>query len=307
MNKELILGVDGGGSKTTVLLADNLGNVLGRGSGGSSNYLYIGEAAARHALLETIQSAFKAANLPPQEVAVICLGMAGVDRPSDRDVIESWVTEGKLAQESITTNDANLLLWAGTPEGWGIGVVSGTGSIVIGRHKDGQMARAGGWGYLIGDEGSGFAIGKAALGAISHAHDGIIPPTPLTDHILNHWGLDTPTDLIPHLHNADIGVEEIAGLAAIVGSAVREGDSVAQEILQRAGHDLGVALAAVHRRLDLLQEVPTALGGGVLANNIYLADALRNAALESGIRLSPTKIVREPARGAVRLAVNRLE
>ncbi|MCJ7625200.1 MAG: hypothetical protein MUO76_17015 [Anaerolineaceae bacterium] len=306
MHKGLILGVDGGGSKTIALLADHQGNVLGRGSGSSSNHLYIGEAAARHSLMDAIQSAFKAANLPFQMVSAICLGMAGADRPEDCTLIKSWVDEEKLAHKSSVVNDCILLLWAGTPEGWGIGVVSGTGSIVVGRRRDGQVQRAGGWGYLIGDEGSGFVVGKAALQAISHAHDGIGPPTRLTEHILDHWGLHTPTDLIHHLYNTDVGVGEIAKLAAFVGIAVKEGDPVAQEILGRAGHDLGRAVVAVHQKLGFPQEVPTALGGGVLVNNIFLADALRNVVLDSGLRLSPIKIVHEPAQGAVRLAINQL-
>ena len=156
MTTDLFLGVDGGGTSTTAWLADSAGRVLGRGVAGPSNAKAISlDAAPGEALDHAIRSAFFEAGIEIRPVAVACLGLAGFDRPDDRRRLEAWAAvspwNGRLASWSMTA------IWSsrrGRPDGFrGVGLIAGTGSIAVGRDREGRTARAGGWGYLFGDEG----------------------------------------------------------------------------------------------------------------------------------------------------------
>ena len=300
--KKYFLGIDGGASKTTALLADRDGNILGRGVAGACNLQSMPENAARRALLEAVEAAFSAASLPRQPVSAIGLGLAGGDRPGDRARVMAWVQEERLAHKAVIGNDGSLLLWAGTPAGWGIGVISGTGSIVFGRSQTGETARAGGWGHRFGDEGSGYAIGTAALRAIARAADGRGPHTLLSELILAHWGLQQPGELIPHVYQQNLPYAQVAALTPLVSQAAEQGDAPAAAILQEAGAQLAEAVAAVQRRLGLQGEIPAALGGGVLLNCARVREALLCAAAQMGILLQPVALVSEPALGALKMA-----
>ena len=133
-------------------------------------------------------------------MAAVGLGLAGVDRPEDRALFEGWAAGRFGGAPVVIANDAELVLAAGTPDGWGIALISGTGSIVFGRSPHGEMARAGGWGHILGDEGSGYAIGVEALRAVMRAFDGRGPATALTDAVLLHWSLKTPPDLVGRVY-----------------------------------------------------------------------------------------------------------
>lgn len=298
----LVLGLDGGGSKTLALLADAAGRVLGRGTAGSSNYQNVGAEAAWAALDRAITAAFADAGLPPAPPTAIGLGLAGVDRPEDRLLFEGWAAERFVGAPVIIANDAELVLAAGTPDDWGIALISGTGSIVFGRHPSGEMARAGGWGHILGDEGSGYAIGTAALRAVMCAFDGRGPDTALTASVLAHWSLAEPPDLVGRVYRADVDAADIAGLARLVDAAAGVGDAVALGILRDAGRDLAVTAQAVVRRLGLPQPTPCAIAGGVIVRGEQVRAAFLAAAAELGLRLDPITPVTEPARGALRLA-----
>ena len=196
----LFLGIDGGGSKTLALIADEDGNVIGRGSAESSNYHSAGKEKAFESLNNAIRFAFDDAKLSRQNFHAACIGLAGVDRPQDRAVIESWAKENLANTPVKIVNDAELVLAAGTADDWGVAMICGTGSIVYGRNKNGETTRAGGWGYLLGDEGSGYRIGLAALQAIVRSHDGRDENTILQSSILNHLSLSSPTDLIKYIY-----------------------------------------------------------------------------------------------------------
>jgi N-acetylglucosamine kinase-like BadF-type ATPase len=309
VNQPLILGLDGGGSKTLALLADATGRVLGRGTSGSSNYQNIGAEAAWAALDGAIAAAFADAGRPPDPLAAVCLGLAGVDRPEDRTLFEGWAAERFGGAATIIANDAEIVLAAGTPDDWGVAVISGTGSIVFGRHatRAGAMARAGGWGHILGDEGSGYAIGIAALRAVMCAFDGRGPQTALTAAVLAHWGLSAPPDLVGRVYREEIGATDIAGLARLVDAAAGAGDPVARGILRDAGRDLAITVEAVVRQLDLAAPTPCALAGGVVVHGAQARAAFLAAAAERGLDLHPLTPVEEPARGAVRLAADLLK
>ena len=299
---DLVIGIDGGGSKTLALLADQTGQLLGRGIAGASNYQNVGAAAAWSALDMAVARAFADAHLPPVPLAAVGLGLAGVDRPEDRILFEGWAADRFGGAPVIIANDAELVLAAGTPDRWGVAVISGTGSIVFGCSPTGELARAGGWGHILGDEGSGYAIGTAALRAIMCAFDGRGPATVLTEAVLAHWSLVGPADLVGRVYREDAGTAEIAGIARLVDAAAAAGDRVAVGVLREAGRDLALTAVAVVQRLGLPAPTPCAIAGGVIVNGTWARAAFLAAADESGLRFDPITPVTEPALGAVRLA-----
>jgi N-acetylmuramic acid 6-phosphate etherase len=298
----LLLGVDGGGSKTIALLAQENGQVIGRGQAGSSNCNIVGHQAAQVALCHAIDAAFADAGQPTRPVTVACLGLAGTDRPEGRTWVKVWVSDKHIANRILAVNDAQLVLAAGTPSGWGIAVVSGTGSIIFGRTADGRTARAGGWGHMIGDEGSGYAIGVAALRAIVQAADGRGLPTLLTEAVLRQWSVNSVFDLVNRVYQQDVPQAELAGLARLVLDAAAQGDDVSVEIARQAGNELGRGVLAVARALQWEGAIPCALAGGVLTHFQLVVTALMNASRSLGLLLEPVCYVKEPAQGAIRLA-----
>lgn len=299
----LVMGIDGGGSKTLALLADEDGQVIGRGLAGPSNYQVEGIRAARTALQAALCQAFAAANVPVRRLAALCLGMAGVSRPADRQWLDDWLGEEQAADQVEIVTDGALLLWAGTPQGWGVGVVSGTGSIAMGSTPDGKWARSGGWGPQLGDEGSAYAMGLAALHAVTQAADERGPATLLTAAVLEAWKLPEPASLVGYVYQQGESHRRIAGLGPVISQAAAQGDGAALEIQNRAALDLASMAVAVVRQLGLTGGVPCALGGGVLVYNQAMVRGLIEAARRDNLNLEPVEKVSEPAQGALRLAL----
>jgi N-acetylglucosamine kinase-like BadF-type ATPase len=303
MNHErYLMGVDGGGSKTMAMLADETGLVLGRGTAGASNFQVIGHQAAQAAIQAAMSAAWTNAGLAPQPLSGFGVGLAGVDRPGERTLFQQWATETHPQAQVVIANDAELVLAAGTPAGWGLALICGTGSIVYGCSPTGQLARADGWGHLLGDEGSGYAIGLAALRAVMRAYDGRGPATALSEAILASWALATATDLVARVYQELQGKQEIAALAATVEAVAGGGDPVAQQILASAGRELALAAQAVAQRLELVDPIPCALAGGVIVTGCLVRQQFESAVARLGLTLWPMTLVPEPALGAIRLA-----
>ena len=170
------LGVDGGGTHTRAVLVDARGREIGRGQAAGANWASVGVAAALANIQRAVAAARAAAGVAGPARAAWC-GLAGVDRPADRALIAPGLRD--LAATLRLTNDAELAL-AVLPDRAGVCLVAGTGSIAVGRAPDGRTARAGGWGHVLGDEGSGYDIGRQALLAVARAADGRGPATALT-------------------------------------------------------------------------------------------------------------------------------
>ncbi len=190
--KEYILGIDGGGTKTLALLGDLDGNTLAHGLSGPSNYNAVGFDEACSALESAIRIARKDY---PGEISVLCLGLAGAGRKEDVQRFENWAGYTFPRTVVKVVSDADVLLMASAPVGPALALICGTGSIVYGRTVRGDLIRAGGWGYLFGDEGSGFAIGIAALRNVMQAYDGRGPATILSELVLERYGLHNPSEL----------------------------------------------------------------------------------------------------------------
>jgi N-acetylmuramic acid 6-phosphate etherase len=300
-----LLGIDGGGTNTVALLSlidsEDM-RVLGRGEAGPSNLKAVGPAAALAALDRAVNAAFAQAGLERGRVGAACLGLAGAGRSEDQAVCRAWAARANLAEAVEVVGDMALPV-ALLPDGWGVGVVAGTGSSVWGRAPDGRTTRAGGWGSLLGDEGSGYALALAALRAVARAADGRSERTTLKDRLLKRMGLADPTGMIAAVHGPDWNRTRLAELAVEVIRAADDDDPVACQIISTQVTELAACVAAVVTDLGLSREgVPLALAGGLLVHAPTYRDrflaALKGASIQAGYVLS----VSEPAAGAVRLA-----
>jgi N-acetylglucosamine kinase-like BadF-type ATPase len=302
MAARIVIGIDGGGSKTQAIAASPDGRVLGRGTAGPSNYQGVSLPSAQAAIDRAVGAALAEAGLPQASVDAVCLGLAGVGRADDRAVFDDWVRRQFPGAAFRVANDAELVLAAGSDAGWGLAVIAGTGSIAYGRNAGGTVARAGGWGPLLGDEGSGYAIGRAALRAAASSHDGRAAPTTLLGAILVHWNLTDATELIGKAYRPPLAPSEVASVAALVERAAEEGDAVACGILDQAGRDLAVTAAAVARRLEMEGDTPCAVAGSVLVKGRRVLETFAASLAGEGIVPAPFVRIEEAALGAVRLA-----
>jgi N-acetylmuramic acid 6-phosphate etherase len=303
---ELCLGIDGGGTHTVALLAMRDGErltILGRGSAGPSNRQAVGDAKAFAALDEAIDQAFTSAGITRGAIASACFGLAGGDRPDDRAAVQEWAASVHLAEHVEVTNDAAILLTAGTPEGRGVALVAGTGSIAYGRAPDGRTARGGGWGYLLGDEGSAYALVLAGLQAVARAADGRGEPTRLTERLLAKLNLTRPQELIPTIYRGGWDRAALAALAPVVLGAADE-DATAAQIVQAGARELARAVVVVIDQLGLAgRPVPLALAGGLLLGDEGYRKHVLRAIKEAGVSADPVSLVHEPVEGAVKMAL----
>ncbi|GCE26897.1 N-acetylglucosamine kinase [Dictyobacter alpinus] len=293
------LGVDGGGSKTLAVIVNARGEEVGRGQAGSSNYTSVGLEQA----ISNIYAAVEQARLPlgtEFSIEKAWLGLAAVDRPADYAALAPKVEH--LAGTVFLTNDAELALSA-LPGTVGVVLIAGTGSISLGRNAQGITTRAGGWGNLLGDEGSGYALGSQALQAAVRAADGRGPHTILLERILAFWQLERAEQLIGEVYfQADKA--RIARLSTCVLQAEREGDPLAQELVQHAINELVLAARTVARKLGMNPEqpLPLALGGGLLINELSFQARFLEL-LASTHKLAQPVLVEQPALSAARAVI----
>ena len=322
-NELWLLGIDGGGSKTLAWLArlENATDectiedehVLGKGLSGPSNPQVVGFQNAINSVEEAVALAWESTGAPPRPVAVMAAALAGCGRAEDQSRFRFLVTRARLSEETIVVGDAEAALAAGAPDRVGVAVIAGTGSMVWGRNDDGKTVRSGGWGYLFGDEGSGYWLAIEALRSIARAADGRALSTTLTVTLLTALGLREPQELIGAIYGANRPREEIASLAQIVLNEASNGDRQAFALLERGASELALAVRAVVQQLDFPKrfgreasypDYRLICAGGLLAN----FEGYRHR-LEVHLRqlaIPPTEIVtaKNPAMGALRLALD---
>jgi N-acetylglucosamine kinase-like BadF-type ATPase len=297
-----VLGVDAGGTKTVALLADADGRIVGEGRAGGANLQAHGELEVEKVLHGVIDLALGERTVVP---AAVCLGVAGVDRKADGQVIREIMRRLGFRSRTVIVNDALIALVAGNGgPGPGIVLVSGTGSIAYGVNRRGVAARAGGWGSSLGDEGSGYWIGRRVLAAVVRDADGRGPRTALTAMVLAHFDLEKPEQLVAEIYDNVTGKRAIASLGATVERARAEGDPVATEILRDAATELALAASSVVTKLDMRgDQFPTWLAGGLLVGVPWLAAEVARHLAEVAPRSVVAPLTVEPAMGAVRLAL----
>jgi N-acetylglucosamine kinase-like BadF-type ATPase len=299
----LVLGIDGGGSKTVAWLAGDSAAIVGRGTAGASNFQAVGFEAALASLDRAVAAAFEDARLAPAPVAAAVVALAGCDREENRQVLIHWAEDRRLARRFRVVHDAIPVLAAGTPEGWGVALISGTGSLAFGQDRERRSARAGWWGYLFGDEGSAYAIALAGLRAAAKAADGRGPATQLVEAFLDRLRLARPEQLVAAVYRIAEDRAAIAALAEVVLATAEAGDAAAGGILDRSAEELAAMVAAVAERLSFpAGSFALALAGGMLLAGQRLRTGLASRLAALGPGPSPVTLVPEPVAGAVRLA-----
>jgi glucosamine kinase len=291
------LGVDSGGSKTIAVIVDAQGQEQGRGLAGASNPNNIGLEPAMRNLRQAIENAIQASD-SQAPLHKAWLGISGFSRPADYDVFYPYLRD--LAEMIYMTNDGELGL-STLEDAVGVAIIAGTGSIVLGRNAQGQRVRAGGWGYLLGDEGSGYYVAQQALIAAVRAADGRGQPTMLLDLILQHWGITNPSDIIKQTY-VDNPKTKMARFSTHVFKAAREGDTIAAQIVQKAALELALGARVVASQLAL-SLIPLALTGGLLEHEAdYRAQVLTH--IREEYELGQVEIVTDPGLSAARAMIN---
>ena len=304
----LFAGVDGGGSKTLAIVVDEVGREVGRGLSENANYQVFKSQglsereAARLTVRHIAEAVARALPVGSSAPVAVFAGLAGVETLADADLLKDTLAEDSSDGSALKceiVNDAELLLY-GLAQTQGIGLIAGTGSVAVGRDAQGRRARAGGWGYLFGDEGSGYEIGKTALQLAAQSADGRGPQTLLLPAILEAWGLSRPEELIHAVYTQAEGRhQKIAQLATIVYNVAREGDKVAERLSKRAAFDLAVVAWAVYKQLDLTPYVfELALSGGLLLNMPDLKAGVLEHLGKLGCRPGNVVEIAEPAKAA---------
>jgi N-acetylglucosamine kinase len=296
-----VLGIDAGGTKTVCLLADSEGAIVSEGRGPGANLHTAGELAVEKVLHAAMETAIGDRDITP---AAICLGIAGVDREDEATAIRTIMRRIGYQSRVLVVNDALIGLVAGARDEPGIAINAGTGSIVYGRNAQLEAARAGGWGHMIGDEGSGYWIGRESLAAVMRAFDGRGPDTQLAGDILSHFNVDDESRLPRIVYDRELPRVSVAALGPIAQRAAEQGDAVALRILERAAEELVLAARSVATRLEMRGDTFTFyLAGGVFRVVPWLVDELPRRLGEVAPRAQVQTLDEEPAVGAVWLAL----
>ncbi len=293
----LYLGVDGGQSSTKALIGDHTGRVLGAGAAGPCNHVGAAEGREKlaRAVSESVALACNQAGLTVQDVQfeAACFGMSG--GPEDKQAILSEILRAK---QLIVTNDALIALAGSTAGEPGVVTIAGTGSIAFGRNAAGETARAGGWGFLFGDEGGGFDIARQALRAVLRFEEGWGPQTALQGALLDAANAANANEMLHSLYTREWPRPRVAALAKLVDAVAAVGDPVARDILANAAQQLATLAVSVARRLFPSGEtVLVCYIGGVFGSRLLLERYRQIVELAEGTRCAPPRY--SPAAGAL--------
>jgi N-acetylglucosamine kinase-like BadF-type ATPase len=298
----LVLGVDGGGTKTRAVVVDAKQRILGEGIAGPSNPLRVGVTSAANAIKEAVDRACAAARVRRIEIIAAEVGLAGVKRPELRERMREALSGlGIISLEVVT--DADIALFGATGGQPGLIIVAGTGSICCGTNERGKHGCAGGWGPIVGDEGGGSWIARRALQAVARATDGRGRETRLVEAACQYFNVASPEDLSTAIYAPSVTNEKIAGFGRHVIEAAKGRDVAARAILQEAGRELSAMAIAVIQKLRMERdEFPIGYVGGVFAAGNLVLDPLRKEILgvAPGATLAPP--LHAPAEAAARMA-----
>ncbi len=289
------IGIDGGGTKTRCALGDE-SSLLATSTVGGSNVVRLGEVQAREAIHAAVRQVCSTANITPDKIHRICIGAAGAARPEIAAKLRAILAALTPAPVEVV-GDMVIALEAAFGSGPGVIAIAGTGSIAWGRDARGRIARAGGWGFAISDEGSGHWIGRRAVSAILRAHDEE-QATILSGLILQEWNLATLDELVQKANSTP--PPDFPRLFPVVLRAAQQDDVVAHTLLTEAAHHLSNLTAAVIRRLAARPPyVPVAMTGSVFRQSTDIRKVFYNTlqATFPGLEICPNPAV--PVEGAL--------
>lgn len=306
----IYLGIDGGGTKTTCVVANEQA-VLGSANSGGSNITRWGESRVRGALQAGVSEACKVAGIDPRTIVSTCVGLSGAGRPEVRDAVARMMA-GIVGGHVLVVSDLETTLEAAFGDGPGVITIAGTGSIAYGHDAQGRTARSGGWGLAISDEGSGQWIGRAAVSAVLDAKDAGENPRLLAS-ILKAWKLSTLDELVRHANRSPapdfsilfplvLEAAENPG-QAWTGYQAGSGDALAVNVLDHAGTELAMLAKSVIRRLFAgAGSVPVAMSGGVFRQSARVRQVFYNQLVAEFTQSDVQAAVVDAVDGAIALA-----
>lgn len=292
-----VLGFDGGGTKTKVSVGDLKGQIICSLQGGSLNINSQGEEGLKATMTELFQ-ALQEQGFSWEQLQGLCIGVAGISNPLTRKVLLQSVQAAGIAREPILVGDHQAALYGAHEGAPGMIMIAGTGSICYGENAAGEAARAGGWGHLIDDEGSAYALGRDVLAAVVQAEDGRIPPTCMRKAVFEQIHATSIQELIQYVYSPATGKKGVAALAPIVMQGVEAEEEAAIAILQKAAEKLASLVKPVAVRLGLTAG-SLALCGGVITQNEVLQNMLRSILMETLPELNVILPKQDAAAGAV--------
>lgn len=304
---EYVIGIDGGGTKTLLKISDIQGNLISVFEGGPSNINSASKDNVIYNLTNLIENGISNIKEVKDDCRAICLGTAGAGREEEKELLKNIIKDiGFKCSEIIIADDAVTALYANTDTGIGIVQICGTGSICYGRNKEGTAIRCGGWGHIIGDEGSAYYIGVRALNAIMKSFDGRERETLLTPVILKQIGLSKIEDIINYVYKSGKGKKEIAGLAKCVDEAYLNGDNLAKEILYDASRELFISTKTVIEKLGFAEKpVNIIINGSVITKNNYINKKYSEMITENYPLAEIKEMKNDSAWGAVLIALEK--
>jgi N-acetylglucosamine kinase-like BadF-type ATPase len=311
----LYAGFDGGGTRTTCVLCDSEGDVLGVGLGGRGNYHDIGVRSALASLKRAFAGALDRSGVAKGRVRLeACFGLAGLDSPEDMATMSGAVRSMRLARrgagegrKDMVENDWRTAVAGAFIDEPGVNLIAGTGCVAAAQRDDGRrVVRVGGWGHIVDDRGSAYDIGREALYAAMRDYDGRGPKTMLLRMIRKELEVGEPQGIIARVYAEEMRVSEIASLSALVGQAANEGDEVAIEILKEKGAILGELVVSAASKLKMLDtRFGVSLHGGVLKAGQPILDPLKETIRWAAPLAKVVEAKLPPACGAVVLLLRR--
>lgn len=295
---EYLLGMDGGGTATKICVSDRAGSVIARHTAGPLNVNGQSSEQFQGTMAEILQW-LNGFGFRLEHCGGIGIGAAGISNPQARKLLTQAFEAGGYRSAVFTYSDGETALAAAFPECHGIILIAGTGSICLGRKENGEMVRTGGYGHLIDDGGSAYAIAIAILSAVVRAEDGRTGATALRRLVMEKLGIGSLEELVGYVYAPSRSKKEIASLAVLVEQASAAGDAAAMEIERRSAEELGLLVRTAMGRLP--EENNIALAGSVLLKNQNIRNRVRQCILEQRGDARILAAAQDAAEGAIRL------
>ena len=300
-----LLGVDGGGSKTSVRVArvdDGTLSVVAKATGEPSNLRALGAEAALKNLDDSIDRALQAASTPRIDCAVLALAGSQTREAGDR--ILAWAESRRLAESLSIVHDIDPVLTIAAAHPQALALIAGTGSVAAARNPEGERTVVGGWGHWLGDRGSAFDIGRRGIAAVADAADGIAADTALTDILLAHFGVDSPREIVTRLGSGDVR-RSIADCAVHVTRAA-DNDDVARQIVLDAALEAARLLIAAADRAAIGSSASLAVAGGVVCGSDFYRRSLLATLTDADRKPTHVVVVEHPVDGCLQMALQSL-
>lgn len=314
MKQVCVVGFDGGGTKTAAILADRAGTVLAEASAGPSNFQIIGVEQAAQTLVSLLKHCLTQSGRSGSDLAAVVAGLTGAGRAADqqrmREALLGHLRKEGLPSERVSVeSDARIALEGAFKGSSGIILIAGTGSIAFGKTAEGEIFRVGGWGRVLGDEGSGYAIGRDALNLVTRNLDGRGKATLLTKLVAERFGLKDQESIIQAVYRANF---DIASVAPLVIEAADQHDTESERLLNRAAFELTEHVRTLTFILEgatraARQKIPLSFVGSLLDNPTTLSKIVKHKIEFSIPQITVIRPQASPAFGAVLMALRLLK